>query len=452
MGTARFLRRVAREGRIPGASWRGVPAVAALFLAAGVLATLAAAGAAPPAGPEASREPAAQAVHGIDQAEVCAACHDLDDALAAPVPHAPVREGDCTACHDPHVSRFESLLRDRPAPLCAECHGDVAEELARPVVHAPAAEGRCAECHEPHGGEHAGLLVADGSDLCVRCHEEVASWRERPVRHVPFALGDCAECHEPHGGAAEGLLAETGGGACTSCHESGAELRARHQGYPVERAACQQCHDPHASARPGLLRRALHEPFESGDCSTCHPGPGAPEPFATLEAPDLLCAACHDEQAEAVREAPFPHVAAGGGGCVACHNPHTGDGAALLQADEASVCLSCHDPGGAASGQPGRFATHGGGLACTDCHDPHGGGRPHLLAAEPVELCAQCHTHEHGVSHPLGEEVRDPRNGDPMTCGSCHGVHDAPYELYLHRSNDHELCTSCHRDFAGDRR
>ena len=386
--------------------------------------------------------------HRVDQKEVCLACHDLSEALEARVPHAPAAAGDCSSCHNPHVSRFEHLLRERPGPLCAECHGEVAAELERAVVHRPAAEGRCADCHQPHGGPHDALLVARGAELCASCHGEVASWRERPVQHVPFAQGRCAECHEPHGGEAPGLLARAGGAVCTSCHAMNDTLRRAHSGYPVERAACQQCHDPHASARPGLFRQTLHAPFAGGDCTTCHPGPGAAEPFATLEPLAELCGECHEPQVEASRAAAFPHVSAGGGDCVACHNPHTGDGAGLLREGETALCLSCHDPGGSKSGTTGRHVTHGDGLACSTCHEPHGGERPQLLAADSIELCGECHTHQHGITHPLGEATRDPRNGDPMTCRSCHGVHDAPYEFYLHRSSDHELCISCHKDFA----
>lgn len=387
----------------------------------------------------------------VNQLEACGQCHDLEDALSAPVRHEPAASGDCSSCHNPHVSRFEKLLRERPGPLCLECHGDVQAELERPVVHPPVAEGQCASCHEPHGGQHRGLLVAAGADLCVQCHQEVETWRERPVRHVPFAQGRCDACHEPHAGNAPGLLTQEGGASCTQCHAMDAGLRAAHQGYPVERAACQQCHDPHASSRPGLFRQALHAPFEGGDCTTCHPGPNAPDPFATVAPLDRLCGECHEDQVTASREARFPHVSAGGGACVACHNPHTGDGDGLLKADETSLCISCHDPGGARSGQTGRHLTHGDGLSCSTCHAPHGGEQPVLLAKDSIELCGDCHTHQHGVTHPLGEETRDPRNGDPMTCRSCHGLHDAPYEFYLHRSSDHELCISCHKDFVRGR-
>jgi predicted CXXCH cytochrome family protein len=152
---------------------------------------------------------------------------------------------------------------------------------------------------------------------------------------------------------------------------------------------------------------------------------------------------------EQSRAAPFPHVSAGGGDCTTCHNPHTGDGPALLKDDAQQLCLDCHDPGGSASGQAGRYATHAGDLPCATCHVPHGAERPVLLKDDSVEICAECHSHEHGIRHPLGEEIRDPRTGSPMTCLSCHGIHDAPYKSYLHASDERDLCIGCHKDIGG---
>jgi len=387
----------------------------------------------------------------VDQKEVCLVCHDLEAALAAPVKHAPVQTGDCTSCHNPHVSRFEGLLRERPAALCVECHADVKQALSRPVVHEPVAEGRCVDCHEPHGSSHAGLLVRSSVDLCRGCHQEVSRWESRPVKHPPFAQGDCSTCHDPHAADNPGLAAKPGGGICSPCHPVTDLFRQRHRGYPVERAECDQCHDPHASGRKGLFRARLHPPFEEGDCTTCHASAGASDPFALVAGEDELCGTCHEDQVEESRAAAFPHVSAGGSRCTDCHNPHTGDGESLLRDEEQSLCLGCHDPGGAKSGQSGRYLTHGDDLPCTTCHEAHGGAELLLLRGGPVEVCAECHTHEHGIRHPLGEGTRDPRSGNPMSCLSCHGIHDAPYPMYLHRSDERELCLGCHKDIGGGR-
>lgn len=405
----------------------------------------------------------------VDQIEACLQCHDLSDALEADHQHAPAVAGECSACHNPHASRFDALLLRQPGPLCGQCHSGVAHELERPVVHRPVAEGRCAACHEPHGSERAALLRAGGEDLCVTCHQEVAAWRERRVQHPPFATGACATCHEPHASEVPNLLVGTEGGTganvCLRCHDRGPAFRQAHSGYPVEQAACQQCHDPHASAERGLFRETSHPPFADGDCSLCHRDAGAREPFTVDTPVGELCGQCHPDAVKEGRQASFPHVPAGGGDCVACHNPHTGSGSALLKAPEKELCPSCHDPGGAesgpASGQEGRYLSHGkggvrgaggggrGGLDCTTCHQAHGAERPVLLVQDPIDLCGECHSHEHTATHPLGESTRDPRTGNPMTCRSCHGIHDAPYEYHLYRSEERELCLSCHKEIGG---
>lgn len=384
----------------------------------------------------------------IDQKEVCLGCHDLEAQMEARFKHAPVESGECSACHSPHAARHGALLREQPGPLCAECHGELQHQEDRPVVHPPVAEGRCADCHQPHGSPHQGLLVETSGDLCVSCHGEVADWENQRVQHPPFAQGRCSTCHDPHSSASPGLLTARGAAVCTNCHQTDASFTSAHRGYPVERASCQQCHDPHASAQSGLFRDSVHAPFASGDCRTCHSGPAAADPFSIVKPMGELCGDCHEEAVTASREAPFPHVSVGGGECVACHNPHAGVGKSLLSAETEVVCTECHNPGGAKSGKSGRYLSHSG-FECTTCHQPHGGERPQLLVEDSVELCGSCHSHEHGVRHPLGEETRDPRTGNPMTCGSCHGIHRADGEMYIYEADLRLLCVGCHKDLAG---
>lgn len=396
-----------------------------------------------PATGEAQRAPG----HEIDQKKTCLECHDLED-LAAKVTHAPVAAGECSTCHNPHVARFQKLLRDRPGPLCAKCHEDVQRELRGGVVHRPVAEGQCAQCHRPHGSANAGLLVAPGAQLCATCHAEVDAWKGRKVQHAPFAQGRCSTCHEPHSSQTPSLLTKSGAALCGSCHPMDASLRSRHRGYPVERADCHQCHDPHASARTALFRESVHAPFEAGDCGTCHRGPGTADPFATVKPVGALCAGCHPDDVAETARAAFGHVGAGGEGCVSCHNPHTGEGRALLRRPMQALCTGCHDPGGSKSGAKGRFVTHAG-YDCSTCHRAHGGERPLLLADDSVALCGSCHSHEHGVSHPVGEKTRDPRTGIPMTCRSCHGIHRADGEMHLFEADQRTLCLGCHKDLRG---
>ncbi len=62
----------------------------------------------------------------VDQAEACLMCHDdIADLMDSPVVHPPAAESECSACHNPHVSRFSSLLNQSPGLLCATCHREV---------------------------------------------------------------------------------------------------------------------------------------------------------------------------------------------------------------------------------------------------------------------------------------------------------------------------------------
>lgn len=387
----------------------------------------------------------ASAAVTVDQGEVCLACHDdIAAEVALPVEHPPAKTSDCASCHNPHAARDARLLLERPAILCVGCHGEIADELARSVLHEPVEQGRCADCHEPHGGSHAGLLAEAGADLCATCHEVVVAWRQLPNLHSPFRKGRCADCHEPHGSDHPRLATAAGGATCAKCHPVSAKFRSVHGGYPVEQADCRQCHDPHASKQAGLLQPQVHAPFEEGDCGMCHVSSASPQPFGLNQGQDQLCGDCHPEAVEENRSAVFPHVAAGGSNCSACHNPHAGQGRELLQSETTELCLSCHDPGGAASGLEGRFRSHGD-LDCGTCHAPHGGDRPLLLVEDSIELCNTCHSHQHAITHPLGAEVLDPRNGQPMDCVSCHGIHEAAHDKYLHGDGRRDLCIGCHK-------
>ncbi len=382
----------------------------------------------------------------VDQGEVCLDCHDdVASQLALPVEHPPAKGAECSSCHNPHAARDEGLLLERPAILCVSCHAEIAEHLGRPVLHQPVAEGRCTGCHEAHGGSHQGLLLAPGAELCKTCHQDVDGWQGLSNQHSPFRRGRCADCHEPHGSEHARLQTQAGGQACTKCHPTSARFRSDHGGYPVEQANCQQCHDPHASPQAGLLQPHAHEPFTEGDCTLCHASAGSAEPFALNATQNELCGDCHEDAVRENMTAAFPHVSAGGSGCSACHNPHGGQDSNLLQRETKELCLSCHDPGGGSSGKAGHFQTHAD-LDCDTCHGPHGAERPVLMVDDSVNLCSMCHSHQHAITHPMGEEARDPRNGQAMDCLSCHGVHEAAADKYLYRDGARELCIGCHKD------
>lgn len=126
---------------------------------------------------------------------VCAACH-ADKVQATSGPHRAVGAPDspagivCLACHAPHTSTIDGLIRsevrvggtvlrvDSQAALCRTCHTETAAGTVSSLTkHATVSEdtsvaavaesgSACASCHEPHSG----TIVASGDALCLGCH------------------------------------------------------------------------------------------------------------------------------------------------------------------------------------------------------------------------------------------------------------------------------------------
>jgi predicted CXXCH cytochrome family protein len=60
------------------------------------------------------------------------------------------------------------------------------------------------------------------------------------------------------------------------------------------------------------------------------------------------------------------------------------------------------------------------------------------------ELCATCHEDAESHAHPVGSEYKDPRNGRPLTCASCHEPHSSDHEYMLTFDFRRNLCVQCH--------
>ncbi len=203
----------------------------------------------------------------------CRMCHALGSAAPGgpPRPHPPVADGDCTACHDPHLSVLPALLRGDQSGMCGRCHGEVLPGDGR-RRHPPAAV--CTACHAAHGGGGPAFLSKPVPGLCLGCHDDPRDGLEKPH---PALDDGCVPCHDPHAGYGPGLLRARGDAVCLRCHDrdghphpldaaAGARLPGA-AGFPVdgETYACTGCHQPHASDRPGLFVR----PREVL-CQECH--------------------------------------------------------------------------------------------------------------------------------------------------------------------------------------
>ncbi|HSN55295.1 MAG TPA: cytochrome c3 family protein [Candidatus Sulfomarinibacteraceae bacterium] len=422
----------------------------------------------------------------------CGSCHDphgadSDHMLRGTSRHLPFAEGSCDACHrQPRGTRVR-LLREG-GELCAACHGDMGGGVDPSGRHTAVRQGRCTACHDPHLADRPNLLKADGGELCFSCHPEVADAAKGPGAH-PILEEGCDGCHDPHASEHSALLVDDADDLCRACHDAGdAELAERHLDADMTTARCGGCHDPHGSrTRPLIARGSVHAPFRDG-CSSCHEGTAK-----ALQGGggNDLCAACHDDVVESASTATFRHAAMDMAECVDCHSPHASRQPSLLRSAGGGVCLTCHEgqAGGAGEAVHGAVAW----IGCRSCHLPHGGSQENLLRATGNELCVGCHS-EAGVrrgedgkvrlpggfelrgeralelslvgldpsgraGHPMpGHPVAGPITGDgrtevaealigrEMSCRICHEPHAAKSEaLFTWQATTRtELCLACH--------
>lgn len=363
----------------------------------------------------------------------CFNCHD-GSAFKKRVNHAPVAAGDCLSCHSAHVARFDGLLQERVKDLCFSCHGDVtAGQINQSLIHQPVRSGECLGCHNPHASDQKGLLTARPAETCFSCHDEMP--RSFKNTHAPYAGGDCAACHRPHQSDFPNLLVKGGDALCLDCH-SAATVRQKHPGFPTPPANCSSCHNPHGSDRKGLIRNVLHAAYASG-CTDCHSGTRA----VTID----TCLSCHPQVSEQMASSHNHLVRYGNNGCMACHTPHAGDDKRLLKGKERHVCGACHDATFIRH-ETADFS-HQKTEACNDCHAPHGSNHPAMMRGPINNVCGDCHGHHASFSHPIGDQVFDPRTGQVMTCGSCHATKGTDYEYHTRLSGKRALCVQCHANY-----
>jgi len=170
----------------------------------------------------------------------CLSCHrEKDPELVravetAPVPHEPVRRGECLECHTPHSTNFRRQLKKSPRELCFSCHEEMARHITESrIQHGPVAKGCCPDCHQVHGGVNRKLL-ADR-------FERVPARRFEPER---VAL--CFNCHERRVFTDE-KNTETG------FRDGNRNLHYWHVNRTIIRS-CDICHDIHASNQDRHMR------------------------------------------------------------------------------------------------------------------------------------------------------------------------------------------------------
>jgi len=390
----------------------------------------------------AAPQPAAAAPSG----KACFGCHeDLKARLAGKTLHAPVRDNNCTACHNPHASESRALIDGKVEQTCYRCHAKMQKDAQGKLMHTALRQGGCTQCHDPHAGGKA-LLKQDTKALCLSCHKRLEKELAAAHQNPPFKQGKCLSCHEPHWAAEPGLLRQSAASLCLSCHEPRCKANGVSIAGITRKMDCTGCHTPHASDNAGLLGNYGHKEFLSGQCTACHAEPqgGA---MALKRGERELCLSCHAKEADWTQR-PNQHVL-GSQPCTRCHNPHAATSQARLVSREGTLCFGCHadTERRMVAGEKVMQAVCEPVLKhqCSACHDPHASSFDLYLKSGPDHVCQKCHKKQHRISHPLGEKAIDPRNRQPMQCISCHKIHGATEQFMLYLDGKRALCIECHR-------
>lgn len=170
---------------------------------------------------------------------------DQLEATSKVVHGAITAEGGCTVCHEPHSSRSASLQRGTQPGTCLKCHDKTIKTAnggqitnmaallaANPDRHGPIREGACTACHDPHAGPNFCMLTEeyppqfyapfkiDTFKLCFKCHIPDLVLKPKAQGLTQFRDGD-KNLHWVH-------VNQEKGRTCRACHEVHASKRPAH--------------------------------------------------------------------------------------------------------------------------------------------------------------------------------------------------------------------------------
>lgn len=316
--------------------------------------------------------------------DLCRKCHQLQDGQHR---HAPVVEGKCMECHDPHGSEHKSVLRGDPnRDLCLRCHNQEFQKKA--FVHGPVAVGACSTCHAAHSSNTPRLLLADANALCKTCHADTGNAGDGVHVHKALEQG-CVNCHDAHSSDHKFQLRDAAPQLCLSCHKEKFDAMTAKavvvHGAVMEEGGCTTCHEPHSSKLAALQRGS-----QPDTCLKCHDKPLKGQDGRSI-----------DDMAKVFASNPIKHGPIRDGHCTVCHNPHAGEKFRLLSDEYPSqfyspfsldlyaLCFKCHSaemvtqPKSAAitqfrNGAQNLHALHVNqtkGRTCRACHEVHASKR-----------------------------------------------------------------------------
>ena len=122
--------------------------------------------------------------------------------------------------------------------------------------------------------------------------------------------------------------------------------------------------------QPAVSNRSVHPPFQLKKCNLCHD----PNEKAKLLMPQPgLCNLCHDDFKVFYS---FVHEPAESGHCTSCHSPHASENNKLLLKNGRQLCLTCHNSAEVLTQKVHQDEKT---RDCIACHNPHGGNKKYFL-------------------------------------------------------------------------
>jgi predicted CXXCH cytochrome family protein len=183
-----------------------------------------------------------------DIPDQCFDCHkamhdDIDKSL---VKHKAVDiDKKCFNCHQPHHTNVGKLLKDEPLTLCLSCHNKEIESPSGSLAnidewlkknkewHGPIRNKDCSSCHDVHGSNFFRILKKDYPkefytsfdakkyELCFSCHQPTLVQDAKTLVLTNFRDGDI-NLHYLH------VNKKVKGRTCRACHESHASDHPKH--------------------------------------------------------------------------------------------------------------------------------------------------------------------------------------------------------------------------------
>jgi predicted CXXCH cytochrome family protein len=380
---------------------------------------------------------------------LCYECHaKLKEELSNSYVHFPFKQGQCLSCHNAHAAIQKGLLNDEVNALCLSCHESIRNLMKKENVHAAVKNGICTDCHYAHSGKNKNLLVKDEKEICWNCHEGLKDQLKKPVVHSPFMEGKCSSCHNAHASAEDNQLVYAANKVCKTCHAPGCKAAGVSLSSATKDMDCVSCHAGHSSEEKGLLGPYGHADFLAKKCEMCHQPFAVNKPVTTKLPVKELCLSCHKLDSTRLNDQDV-HAGEGKKACVMCHTPHA-SGVKKYLVREEGLCQTCHQNTlkhitlmqktlKRLKCAPVRDRK------CFACHVPPHSREKLYLKEDVNSMCSNCHASQHKISHPLGAGVIDPRNGQPITCISCHSMHTAKAEFMLSFDRKRQLCIQCHK-------